>query len=74
MKPEQQINVDGYLHNIQQKNYYKNMREHDAQIESPDEYSDFEIDLYNMGISLISRNNRNRCIWPCLHRLLSQQL
>ena len=49
MKPEKQINLDGYLSDLTQKMYYDQKRKEEESISNKNEYSDFEIDLYNMG-------------------------
>jgi hypothetical protein len=51
MKQEKQINLSGYLRSKSQENYYKQMRENILLNQEYKEYSNFEIDLYNMGIN-----------------------
>lgn len=73
MKKEKEINLDGYLKNATQKNYYKNMQREINHSENVEEYSNFEIDLYNMS-KLNSRAHRIGRLRESLCRLLSQQL
>ena len=50
MKLEKEIYIDDYLSNITQKSYYQQKRKELESIKDENDYSDFEIDLYNMGI------------------------
>lgn len=73
MDSDKDINLDGYLKNAMQKNYYRKMKEQLEQTEDDQEFSDFEIDLYNMS-KLNSRANRVGRFWEGLRGLLSPQL
>jgi hypothetical protein len=49
MNPENKIDLTGYISSSEQKEYYRKLQVEEKRREDVEEFTNFEIDLYNMG-------------------------